>query len=72
MIPFHSCIEISLCVWYQMKEEEMLLIMKDIVCFNLAWQLRNLTDKTGFLFIGTHCKVSYGTQKLTKSKKCSC
>ena len=38
-----------------MKEEKMLLIMKHIVCFNLAWQWRYLTDKTGFLFIGTHC-----------------
>ena len=38
-----------------MKEEKMLLIMKHTVCFNLAWQWRYLTDKTGFLFIGTHC-----------------
>ena len=38
-----------------MKEEKMLLIMKYTVCFNLAWQWRYLTDKTGFLFIGTHC-----------------
>ena len=38
-----------------MKEEKMLLIMKYTVFFNLAWQWRYLTDKTGFLFIGTHC-----------------
>ena len=38
-----------------MKEEKMLLIMKHTVCFNLAWQWKYLTDKTGFLFIGTHC-----------------
>ena len=38
-----------------MKEEKMLLIMKHIVCFNLAWQWRYLIDKSGFLFIGTHC-----------------
>ena len=31
------------------------LIMKDIAGLNLAWQWRYLTDKTGFLFIGTHC-----------------
>ena len=42
-----------------MKEEKMLLIMKHIVCFNLAWQWRYLTDKTGFLFIGTHCTVNH-------------
>ena len=29
--------------------------MKHTICFNLAWQWRYLTDKTGFLFIGTHC-----------------
>ena len=58
IVPFHSCIEIPLCVWYQMKEEKMLLIMKCIVCFNLAWQKRYLTEKTGFLFCGTHCIVS--------------
>ena len=46
-----------------MKEEKMLLIMKHTVCFNLAWQWRYLTDKTGFLFIGTHCTVS---QTLTR------
>ena len=33
----------------------MTLIMKHIVWLNLAWQWRYLTDKTGFLFIGTHC-----------------
>ena len=31
------------------KTENMLLIMKHAVCFNLAWQWRYLTDKTGFL-----------------------
>ena len=55
LFHFHSCIEISLCVWYQMREEKLPLIMKHIVCFNLAWQWRYLTDKTGFLYIGTHC-----------------
>ena len=55
IVPFYSCIDVSLCVWYQMKEEEMLLIMKHIVGFNIAWQRRYLTDKTGFLFCGTHC-----------------
>ena len=40
-----------------MKEEKMPLIMKHIVWFNLASQWRYLTDKTGFLFIGTHCMV---------------
>ena len=55
IVPFHSYIEISLCVWYQMKEEKILLIMKHIVCFDLAWQRRYLTKKTGFLFCGTHC-----------------
>ena len=54
IVPFHSCIDVSLCVWYQMKEEKMLLIMKHIVGFNIAWQRRYLTDKTGFLFCGTH------------------
>ena len=38
-----------------MKEEKMLLIMKHIVGFNIAWQRKYLTDKTGFLFCGTHC-----------------
>ena len=38
-----------------MKEEKMPLIMKHIVWLNLAWQWRYLTDKSGFLFIGTHC-----------------
>ena len=38
-----------------MKEEKMLLIIKHTACFNLAWQWIYLTDKTGFLFIGTHC-----------------
>ena len=55
IIHFQSCIEISSCVWYQMKEEKMPLIIKHIVWLNLAWQWRYLTDKTGFLFIGTHC-----------------
>ena len=55
IVPFQSCLEISLCVWYQMKEEKMPLIMKYIVRLNLAWQWRYPTDKTGFLFIGTHC-----------------
>ena len=32
------------------EKEKMLLIMKYTVCFNLAWQWRYLTDKTGFTF----------------------
>ena len=36
-------------------KEKMPLIMKHIVWLKLAWQWRYLTDKTGFLFIGTHC-----------------
>ena len=39
---------------YQMKEEKISLIIKYIVWLKLAWQWRYLTDKTGFLFIGTH------------------
>ena len=57
IIPFQSCIEISSCVWYQMKEGKMSLIMKNIVWLNLVWQWRYPTDKTGFSFIGTHCIV---------------
>ena len=45
----------------------MLLIMKHTVCFNLAWQWRYLTDKTGFLFIGTHCIAACTTQCLQVS-----
>ena len=37
------------------KKRKCFLIIKYTVCFNLAWQWRYLTDKTGFLFIGTHC-----------------
>ena len=51
-----------------MKEEKMLLIMKHTVCFNLAWQWRYLTDKTGFLFIGTHCTIP---SHITFSNPCS-
>ena len=47
----------SSCVWYQMKEEKMPLIIKHTVWLNLARQWRYLTDETGFLFIGTHCTV---------------
>ena len=39
------------------KKRKMLLIPKYIVWLNLTWQWRYLTDKTGFLFIGTHCTV---------------
>ena len=38
-----------------MKEEKMPLVMKHRVWLNLALQFRYPTDKTGFLFIGTHC-----------------
>ena len=53
------CIEISSCVWYQMKEEKLPLIMKHMVWLNIAWQWRYLTNKTGFLFIGTYCIERY-------------
>ena len=39
------------------ERRENVLIMKYIVCFDLAWQRRYLTEKTGFLFCGTHCIV---------------
>ena len=37
------------------ERREMSLIMKYIVWLNSAWQWRYFTNKTGFLFIGTHC-----------------
>ena len=40
---------------FGIKWKKMPLIMKQIVWLNLAWQWRYPTDKTGFLFIGTHC-----------------
>ena len=40
IVPFRSCIEISSCVWYQMKEEKMPLRMKHIVWLNLAWPMK--------------------------------
>ena len=42
-----------------MKEDKMPLIIKYIIWLKLAWQWRYLTDKTGFLFIGTHCIVTW-------------
>ena len=54
IVPFQSCMEISSCVWYQMKEGEMPLNMKHIVWLKLGRQWRYLTEKTGFLFSGTH------------------
>ena len=52
-VPFQSNIEISLTVWYQMKEEKMLLIMKFTVCFNDVLLGREDISLiyTGFLFI---------------------
>ena len=36
IVPFQSCIEISSCVWYQMKEWKMPLNMTHIVRWNLG------------------------------------
>ena len=54
IVPFQSCIEISSCVWYQMKEWKMPLNMTHIVRWKPGRQWKYLTDKTGFLFSGTH------------------
>ena len=51
-----------------MKEEKMPLIMKHIVWLNFAWQWRYLTDKKGFLFIGTHCIVAIVAMRLRNEK----
>ena len=53
-----------------MKEEKMPLIMKHIIWFSLAWQWRYPTDKTGFLFIGTHCtSLLYYSHVLTPNSQ---
>ena len=54
IVPVQSCIEISSCVWYQMKEWKMPLNMTHIVRWKPGRQWKYLTDKTGFLFSGTH------------------
>ena len=65
--PFQMVMSKMICAEWELKEEKMLLIMKHTVCFNLAWQWRYLTDKTGFLFIGTHCTYSWKSQIFTSS-----
>ena len=57
-----------------MKEEKMLLILKHIhvVCFNLEWQYRYLTDKTDFLFSGTHGIVEWSTVKINGIREVEC
>ena len=52
-----------------MKEEKMPLILKHIVWLKIAWQGRYLTDKPGFLFIGTQGIDVTGSDVLESDRK---